>query len=45
MLAAAIVGIVFAFLRVSGVAIPPWLVQIFWIVVAAVVAIGFVASL
>lgn len=45
---AACIGIVFVVLRVFGVSIPQWVVQIFWICVAAVVAImaiRFVASL
>ncbi len=45
---AACVGIVYVALRVFGVTIPPWVVQIFWIVVVAIVAIfaiRFVASL
>ncbi len=36
---AACIGIVYVALRVFGVTIPPWVVQIFWIVVAAFVAI------
>lgn len=35
----AVIAIFWVFVRASGVAIPPWLVQIFWIVLAAVVAI------
>jgi hypothetical protein len=35
----AVVGIVIVFVRLSGVNIPGWLVQVFWIVVAAVVCI------
>ncbi len=45
---AACVGIMFIALRVFGVTIPPWAIQIFWICVCAVVAIlaiRFVASL
>jgi hypothetical protein len=45
---AAAVGILFIVLRVFGVTVPPWLVQIFWVVVAAfvaVMAIRFVLSL
>ncbi len=36
---AACVGIMYVALRVFGVGIPPWVVQIFWIVVVAFVAI------
>lgn len=36
---AACVGIVYVALRQFGVGVPPWVVQIFWIVVVAVVAI------
>jgi hypothetical protein len=36
---AAAIGIMYVALRVFGVAIPPWVVQIFWIVVVAFVAI------
>lgn len=36
---AACVAIVYIALRVFGVTIPPWVVQIFWVVVAAVIAI------
>lgn len=45
---AAIVGIVIVAMRVFGVQPPPWAVQIFWIVVAAcvaILAIRFVANL
>lgn len=45
---AAAVGITYIALRVFGVTIPGWLVQIFWICIAAVVAIfaiRFVLSL
>ena len=45
---AACIGIMYVALRVFGVTIPPWVIQIFWIVVVAVVAIlaiRFVASL
>ncbi len=45
---AAVVGIVYVAMRVFGVAIPQWVVHIFWICVVAVVAIfaiKFVASL
>ncbi len=44
----AIIALVFLYCRVSGVVIPPWIFQAFWIVVAAVViifAIRFVASM
>lgn len=47
-IAGACIGIVYVALRVFGVAIPDWAVKIFWIVVAAcvaVLAIRFVASL
>lgn len=47
-IAAAIVGIVFVACRAMGVAIPGWVIQIFWIVVVCVVcvmAIRFVAGL
>ena len=37
---AAVIGIVLVALRKFGVAIPDWAVQIFWIVVVAIVAIG-----
>ena len=36
----AIVALVMVFVRQSGVAIPAWLINVFWIVVAAVVVIG-----
>jgi hypothetical protein len=36
---AACIGIVYVALRVFGVSIPAWAVQIFWIVVVACVAI------
>lgn len=36
---AAIVAIMYVALRVFGVAIPSWVIQIFWIVVVAIVAI------
>lgn len=45
---AACIGIMYVALRVFGVTIPPWVIQIFWICVVAVVAIlaiRFVASL
>ena len=35
----AVVGIVYVALQQFGVAIPPWVVRIFWIVVVAIVAI------
>jgi hypothetical protein len=44
----AIIAIVVVYCRVSGVVIPAWLVQIFWICVAAcvaIVAIHFLLSL
>lgn len=37
---AAIIGILFVALRQFGIAIPAWLIQVFWIVVAAIVCIG-----
>ena len=45
---AAVLGILFVILKVFNVQIPPWFIQIFWIVVAAfigIVAIEFIASL
>lgn len=45
---AAIVALVYIALRQFGVGIPAWVVQVFWVVVCAVVvilAIKFVASL
>lgn len=45
---AAIVGLVYVALRQFGVAIPAWVVQVFWIVAVAIVvilAIRFVAGL
>lgn len=36
---AACIGIVYVALRQFGIAIPGWVVQIFWIVVVAVVAV------
>ena len=36
---AAVVAVMYVALRQFGVAIPPWVIQIFWIVVVAVVAI------
>lgn len=36
---AAAIGILFVVLRVAGIAIPAWAVQIFWIVLVAFVAI------
>lgn len=39
---AAIIGILFIALRQFGIAIPGWLIQVFWIVVAAFVCIGAV---
>jgi hypothetical protein len=44
----AIAGIVGVFCRVSGVSVPGWVVQLFWILIAAVAciaAIRFVAGL
>lgn len=35
----AVFAVLAVYLKHSGVQLPPWLVQIFWIVVAAVVAI------
>ncbi len=45
---AAIVALVCIYLRVANVTIPPWVVQVFWVIVAAVViivAIHLIASL
>ena len=45
---AACVAIMYVALRQFGIAIPPWVIQIFWIVVVACVAIfaiRFVATL
>lgn len=36
---AALVGIVLVAVRAAGVGIPPWVIQVFWIVVIAVVCI------
>ncbi len=36
---AAIVAIVFIALRQYGVSIPPWIVQVFWVLIAAFVCI------
>lgn len=36
----AIIALVTIFVRQSGVAIPAWLINVFWVVVAAVVVIG-----
>lgn len=36
---AAVVAVMYIALRQFGVAIPPWVIQIFWVVVVAVVAI------
>jgi hypothetical protein len=36
---AAVIGIALVAIRASGVALPGWVMQIFWIVVVAVVAI------
>ncbi len=44
-LIAAIAAIVFVALRQMGVAIPPWVVQIFWILVVAVVCIASIKFL
>ncbi len=44
----AVVALVYVFFRQSGISPPAWLIQVFWIVVAAVVviaAIRFVLSL
>lgn len=45
---AAIVGLVYVALNQFGVAIPPWVIQIFWIIVVAfcvIAAIKLVASM
>ncbi len=42
------VGILYVFLGVAGVQIPPWVIRVFWIVVACVVcifAIRLIASM
>jgi hypothetical protein len=47
-LAIGVIAIVVIVVRNSGVAIPPWVYQIFWVVVliiVAVLAIKFIASL
>ncbi len=44
-LIAAIAAIVFVALRQMGVAIPPWVIQIFWILVVAVVCIAAIKFL
>lgn len=36
---AAIVAIVFIACRAMGVAIPPWVVQVFWVVIIAIVCV------
>lgn len=36
---AAVIALVFVALRQFGIAIPPWVVQIFWIIVVAFVVI------
>lgn len=36
---AAVVAIVFIACRAMGVAIPPWVIQVFWVVIIAVVCI------
>ena len=45
---AAVIGIVMIFLRQAGVTIPPFIVQVLWIVLAAVIciaAIKFIAGM
>jgi hypothetical protein len=45
---AAVVGIVMIFLRQAGVTIPPFIIQVLWVVLAAIVciaAIKFIASM
>jgi hypothetical protein len=36
---AAIVAILLVFVRASGIGVPPWVVQILWIILAAALAI------
>jgi hypothetical protein len=36
----AVIAVVFIFIRQSGVPIPPWVIQLFWIIVACLVCIG-----
>lgn len=36
----AVIALVTVFVRQAGVAIPAWLINVFWIVVAAIVVIG-----
>ena len=35
----AVIAVLFIYLRAQGVTLPPWIIQIFWVVVAAFVAI------
>ncbi len=42
---AAVAAIVFIALRQMGVAIPPWVVQVFWVLVVAVVCIAAIKFL
>ena len=42
---AAIIAIVFVALRKLGIAIPDWVVQVFWVVVVAVVCIAAIKFL
>ncbi len=47
-IAAAVIGIMYVLAGVFEIQIPPWLIKIFWIVVACVIGIGairFIASL
>lgn len=37
---AAVVGIMFVFLRQAGITIPPFIITVFWIVLAAIICIG-----
>lgn len=37
---AAVVALVYIYLRHAGVAMPAWLMQVFWVVVAAIVVIA-----
>lgn len=42
---AAVVAIVFVAVRAMGLAIPAWLIQVFWIVIAAFVCIAAIRLL
>lgn len=48
MVIAGIIGVVFVIIRATGVAIPGWIIQVGWIVLAVligVVAVKFLASM